>query len=708
MTMIGAARAADTDRSRPPVEEEYARSLLFLIRALQDRLREIESSRWWRARLAYYRWRQRLRRMLPRSGVFGWLQRLTLPFTSQGRRLARRSLTLLFRKLYLLLEQEPVVIVRRAQLGNLVSTAGNQADPYDRWCALNMPRPIDLLDYRERLQELPYRPTISILVPVYNPRPAFLEAALRSALAQVYPHWELCIADDASTDAEVRRLLEHFAAADPRVKIVYRPSNGNISAATNSALELATGEFCALLDHDDLLSPDALFQNVLAINRHRDIDLLYSDEDMVDEHDWFHEPHFKPQWSPDKLLSNNYITHLAVIRTALLREVGGLRVGLEGAQDHDLVLRITERTQRIRHIPRVLYHWRRHAGSTAQSMMAKPYALTAAFTALSDALERRGQPGTVQFCHESAPYFIVRYHIARPGRVSILVPTRDHAGVLKKCLRSIFARTQYADFEVVVIDNGSEQKETLQLLEQYRCQQAERFRVVSKPGPFNFSRLINVGAAEARGHYLLLLNNDTEVIHADWLGAMVEQAQRPTVGCVGVQLLFPNDTIQHAGVVLQEAPGHVWRGHSPHSPAGFDRLHTVNNYSAVTAACLMTRRAVFDEVGGFDEAFAVDFNDVDFCLRVREAGYHNVYLPHVRLYHHESLTRGSPFANLESARQRQREIRLLKARWWRYLEDDPCWSRHLSVLRAEIRLCDPPESIPPLRIALPRPVARAA
>ena len=571
MTTIVSAREVVTDWPRQPFEEEHTRSLLFLIRTLQDRLREIESSRWWRVRLAYYRWRQRLHRMAPRSGLFGWLQRLTLPFTSYGRRLARRSLTLLFRKLYLLLEQEPVVIVRRAQLGTLVSTAGKPADLYDRWCTLNMPRPIDLLDYRARLQEIPYQPTISILVPVYNPRPALLEAALNSVLAQVYPHWELCIADDASTDAEVHRLLERFAAMDRRVKVVYCPSNGHISAATNAALELASGEFCALFDHDDLLSPDALFHNVLALNRDRELDLIYSDEDKVDEQGRFSDPHFKPQWSPDNLLSGNYICHLAVMRTELLRAVGGLRVGFEGAQDHDLFLRLTERTQRIHHIPRVLYHWRIHAASTAQSMTAKPYARSAAFAALTEALDRRRQRGKVQFRHESVPHFIVRYDIVRPGRVSILVPARDQHRVLEACLRSIFARTDYADYEVVVIDNGSEQKDTLRLLERYRRREAGRFRVLSAPGPFNFSRLINIGAAHTDGDYLLLLNNDTEVIHADWLGAMVEQAQRPSVGCVGAQLLFPNETVQHAGVVLspEALTHHLWRGHSPHELSRF-------------------------------------------------------------------------------------------------------------------------------------------
>lgn len=678
---------ADQQQRDLRAAQEYNSSLLGLISGLNTRLNHIEASCWWRLRTAYRHWRTRLRRLLPAAGFFGPLWRLLLPFTARGRGLLRAGLARLLGKLYLLVEREPVSIVPRDQAGLMTYSPGDHVG-YGRWRLLNMPRPIDLRDYAARVGDLSYQPTISVLVPVYNTRPEFLEAALRSVVAQVYPHWELCIADDASTDPAIRGLLARFAAADRRVKVRYRHANGHISAATNSALELATGDFCAFVDHDDLLTPDALFQNVVALNRQPDLDLLYSDEDHIDEKDGPHNPQFKPDWSPDRLLACNYISHLAVIRTALLRELGGLRVGFEGAQDHDLLLRLSERTQRIHHIPRVLYHWRSHAGSTACSISAKGYSRHAASAAVREALARRGQRGTVQPCHPTAPYFLVRYDIVRPGRVSILVPTRNQAKVLDTCLTSIFASTDYADFEVLAVDNGSDEPKVQRLLARYRRQERQRFRVLSRPGPFNFSRLINAGAAEASGDYLVLLNNDTEIIHRDWLSALVEQAQRPQMGCVGAQLLFPDYTIQHAGVVVGQAgvAEHVGRGYLPHDPGTFDLLEIIHNYSAVTAACLMVRREVFEQAGGFDEAFAVEFNDVDFCLRVREAGYHNVYLPHVRLYHHESLTRGHPLASAESARRHEREIELFKSRWPAYLSGDPSWSRHLNLPRNRTRI----------------------
>jgi GT2 family glycosyltransferase len=668
-------------------ERQYTQSLLQSLAKVQQRLREIESSRWWQLQRKYHRFRLLLRTNLESKKNLGWLRRLMVPFTRNGRRLIRRVLTSIFRSLYLLLEEDSVVIVPGNQAESLQGLVGT-GDRYSQWRALNMPRAVDLLDYRDRLQELSYLPTISILLPVYNPPLDFFEQALKSVQDQIYPHWELCIADDASTDPRVRAAIARFAENEPRVKVIHRPENGHISAATNSALALATGEFCALLDHDDLLTKDSLYQNVVALNRDPSLDLLYSDEDKVDEDGRFFDPHFKPQWSPDNLLHRNYICHLLVARTEQLRAVEGLRVGFEGAQDFDLVLRLTEKSQRIHHIPRVLYHWRAHSESTAQSIEAKPYARQAGLRAVEAALQRRVEPGAVQNAQNAPGHYCIRYSIVRPGRVSIVIPTYDRPKVLETCLRSIFNRTDYADFEVVVVDNNSAEKETFELLEEFRRRYQDRFRVVTLPVPFNFSRLINAAAAEARGDYLLLLNNDTEVIHADWLTAMVEQAQRPSIGCVGVRLLYPDQTIQHAGVVIGRGctARHIFTGAHRDAWGYGNGIQAVSNYSAVTAACLMVRREVFQQVGGFDEAFAVDFNDVDFCLRVREAGFHNVYLPHVRLFHHESLTRGHPYADETSYECHLGESRLLKELWQRYFEDDPCISPHLQPADGDLQI----------------------
>jgi len=562
-----------------------------------------------------------------------------------------------------------------------VDDAVDDWTPYDRWIAEHRLRPADVRHRRNMLPALALRPTFSVLMPVYETPETFLREALDSVLAQVYPDWELCVADDASRSPHVRAVLEEYARDDRRIKLVFRESNGHIAATTNSALAVATGEFVALLDHDDLLAVDALFENALVVNARPDVDIVYSDEDKFDESGRRRDPYFKPDFSPESLLARNYVSHLGVYRRSLVDELGGFREGFEGSQDYDLILRASERTDRIAHIPRVLYHWRSHRASTAEAREQKGYAHDAAARALEEALQRRGEPGRVE-THDQVPgIYTVRYAIRAPQRVSVVIPTRDHGADVDLCLRSLFERTTYRDLEVILLDNGSTDEDSLRVFGRWLEREPERIKLVRYDVPFNFSRLNNHASTHANGSYLLFLNNDTEVIAPDWIEAMLEQAQRPPIGAVGAKLLYGDETIQHAGVVigLGGCAGHSHKHYPADAPGYFYTPQTVNNYSAVTAACMMLRKAVFEEVGGFDESLAIAFNDVDLCLRIRAAGYRNVYVPHAVLYHHESKSRGYEDTPEKMARFLG-EQRTLQTRWHIGNLPDPYYNPNLTLL----------------------------
>jgi glycosyltransferase involved in cell wall biosynthesis len=529
-------------------------------------------------------------------------------------------------------------------------------------------------------QQFRYQPTISIVVPVYNPDRAFLAAAIESVLAQIYPHWELCLADDQSSQPHVREVLEHYQAQDSRIKVVFREENGHISRASNSALELATGDFVALLDHDDAIAPQALYEVVSYLNAHPNTDMIYTDEDKIDEGDRRFDPFFKPDWCPDSFLSRMYTCHFGVYRRAIVEQIGGFRVGFEGAQDYDFVLRFTEQIEqagRIAHLPQILYHWRSHAQSTAQNLDSKDYAADAARSAIAEALDRRNEPG--QVLPSGSGHWIIRYEIVKPGRVTVIIPTRDLADVLDTCLRSIFTLTTYENYEVLIVDNGSVEAKTRELFDRWSAKEPDRFRVIAYDAPFNYSKINNFAVEHSDSPYLLFLNNDTEVIDGDWITAMLEQAQRESIGAVGVTLLYPDDTIQHAGVVL--GIGGV-AGHShktfPHGSGGYvAQLKTINNYSAVTAACLMCRRDAFAAIGGFEPGLQIAFNDVDFCLKLTEKGYRNVHLPHVVLYHYESKSRGLE-DTIEKQMRFKGEVDYMRDRWGEILDHDPCYSQNLT------------------------------
>lgn len=559
-------------------------------------------------------------------------------------------------------------------------SAAPNDDVYTQWLRENLPTAEEYRNMSKSLAQLQYQPLISIIMPTYNTPEQFLREAIEAVLDQIYPYWELCIADDVSTQLHVKEILKEYAAKDNRIKLIFRQINGHISACSNSALTLATGEFIALLDHDDVLTPDALYQVAVLLNQHPEADMIYSDEDKLNERGYLLNPYFKPDWCPDSFLSRMYTCHLGVYRHSLIKQINGFRVGYEGSQDYDLVLRLTEHTNKVFHIPKILYHWRIHAASTASGSAAKPYAYEAGARAIVDALQRRGQVGRVVSNEQFPGVYTVRYQIADPKLVSIIIPTRNLSSTLNRCLESIFAKTAYPNFEVIVIDNGSDEPELKTLLARWQRDEPVRFRSFELDIPFNYSKLNNSAVKVANGDYLLFLNNDTEVISSDWIVAMVEQVQREEIGAVGGLLLYPNNSIQHAGVVLGicGVANHGHRHFADHVPGYFSQLITVNNYSSVTGACLMCKRNVFEQVGGFDEQLAVAFNDIDLCLKMVEQGYRNVYLPHVKLYHHESKSRGLDGISAEKLCRLQRESAIMQQRWQKYLDHDPCYSPNLT------------------------------
>ena len=594
-------------------------------------------------------------------------------------------------------------IIRQDGIRGLWCKAKNQIVPgnatassleYEQWLQFHTLSDLDIEWMKRHSKELAYKPIFSLIVPVYNVDECWLRKCLDSVLAQVYPYWELCVADDASTKAHVRRVLEEYSAKDERIKVIFREKNGHISAASNSALEIATGEFVALLDNDDELTVDALYENALLINEHLQADMIYSDEDKMSEDGRLHSPFFKPDWSPDTFLSQMYTCHLGVYRRTLIEEIGGFRVGFEGSQDYDLVLRLTERIKEIFHIPKVLYHWRTIAGSTAAIADSKGYASLAGEHAICEALERRGECGRVESIPNYPGHFRVHYPPKGNPLISIIIPTRDLAPVLSVCLNSIFDKSTYENFEVIIVDNGSKDQETFALFGHWQKAEPERFRVLKLDIPFNYSKLNNEAARTAKGELLLLLNNDVEVIAPNWLEEMAGQALRQSIGAVGAMLYYPDDTIQHAGVVLGVGgvANHSHLRFNRSSAGYFGRLLLPANYSAVTGACLMIQKIKYWLVGGLEERLSVAFNDVDFCLKLVEKGFYNVVLPQAQLYHHESKSRGTE--NTPDKQERfLREIKFMQERWGDVLKKDPFYNPNLTLDREDFSLGVPTTKI---------------
>jgi O-antigen biosynthesis protein len=570
------------------------------------------------------------------------------------------------------------------------------AGDYRRWiqCYDQLQRE-DVKRIREQIAQFHYSPLISVLLPVYNSNLKWLRRAVLSVQKQLYRQWELCIVDDASTDKKIWLFLQRCARRDRRIKLMRRTENGHISVASNDALRLATGAFIALLDHDDELAPTALYLVALALNENRDLQLLYSDEDKLDENNRRAEPYFKSDWNPELFRAQNFVSHLTIYRTDLIRRIGGFRIGFEGSQDYDLALRCIEQIgpEKIEHLPWVLYHWRAGDKSTASNPTAKPYAQEAARRAVQEHLKRTGVAGTVVPSHDV--YLQTKYALPNEQTmVSIIIPTRDQASALKKCVHSIFENTDYPAYELIVLDNQSQDSEALEFLAELNTRDGVRVERVDEA--FNYSRLNNHGVALSRGTFVALVNNDVEVLQADWLTEMMSRAMQPKIAMVGARLWYPNGTIQHGGVILGAGgiAGHAHAGLRRGEPGYFARAHLAQDVSAVTTACALVNREVYLQIGGFDENLAVTFNDVDFCLRLREAGYRLVWTPYAELIHHESASRG--FDNSASKQVRfLAEVDYMKSKWADKLQHDPFYNPNLSLDENLFTLAFPPRTTKP-------------
>jgi GT2 family glycosyltransferase len=538
---------------------------------------------------------------------------------------------------------------------------------YEKWVERRRLTDADRASQRAWAEQIADPPRISVVMPTFNTPERFLRLAIESVQRQTYPHWELCIADDGSTEPHVRAVLDEYAATDDRIHIAPPGRHGGIAAASNAALELASGDFVALLDHDDELAEHAFYRMAQAIVADPSADMLYSDEDKLQPDGKRVRPFFKPDWSPEFFLGCMFTCHLGLYRMSLIRELGGFRDGFDGAQDYDLVLRLTERTERIVHVPDVLYHWRLVPGSTSAGVSAKPHALSAGLRTLHEHLDRTGRPGRTEV-GPSAGLNWVRFDVVGQPVVSIIIPSlcysdRDGApSMVERCIASIARISRYQRYEVIVLDRHTMPPSVEQALARFGVKR------VTYDEPFNWSRVNNLGARHATGDHLLFLNDDTEADAPDWLEAMMEFSQQPGIGVVGAKLVFPDGGLQHVGVTVAGGkPGHPFYGYPAKHTGYYCRSVLPHNCAAVTGACLMTRRDVFAEAGGFDETFPLNYNDIDYCLRARKLGYRVVFTPHARLIHHESVTKPGVF---------KEELDAFHARWGEVV--DPYYNPNLN------------------------------
>ena len=563
-------------------------------------------------------------------------------------------------------------------------------DDYDyaEWWNLTKPSEEELEAQKKETFE--YMPKFSIVIPVYKTPEKFLKEMLDSIVEQTYANWELCIADGSPAGESVENVLKKYAEKDSRIRYKVLGENLGISGNTNAALEMAEGDFVVLADHDDRLTPNALFECAKKLNENRSCDVLYSDEDKLDmDGDELFDPHFKPDFNPDLLTSVNYICHLFVVKKELLDKVGGFRAEYDGAQDYDFIFRCTENAEKICHIPKVLYHWRCHPNSTASNPESKLYAFDAGARAIMDHYKRVGiEAERVEKGVDYGIYHSV-YKIQGEPLVSIIIPNKDHHTDLDLCLRAIETRATYRNVEFIIVENNSTEKETFEYYEKIQ-KEFSNVHVVTWEREFNYSAINNFGVTFAKGEYLLFLNNDTELIAENFIEEMLGLCQREDVGAVGARLLYQDDTIQHAGVVIGFGgiAGHTFIGLHKAENSYFHRAMSTQDYSAVTAACLMTKKALFDEVGGFTEKLAVAFNDIDYCMKVRASNHLVVYNPYALLYHYESKSRGLEDTPEKVARF-NREIKIFSERWPEILKDgDPYYNPNLTLRKSNFALRD--------------------
>lgn len=563
-------------------------------------------------------------------------------------------------------------VVNKTKTAILVDHERGFSSEYERWIHEFELHDDELIQLK--LPGFEASPLISVVMPVYNTDPSELTASIQSVLDQSYGNWELCISDDCSSCPEIREILDQFARSHSRIKIAFQHERGGISKNCNRALEMVSGDYTCFLDHDDTLAPHALAYVCETLDRCPDADLIYSDEDKIDQQGKRYDPFFKPDWSPDLLLSENYISHLLVLRSDLLQSVGLFCPECDGSQDYDLILRATERASRIEHVPKVLYHWRAGVASTATSIEHKEYALNAARTALDRYCNRADKQISVE-PGRAIGRWRVRYPIPQPTRVSIIIAAGGRTNVLRTNLDSLFKKTTYSDYEVVVIDN-SKQKAIEKLINDFRGGPHQLRYIDWRNQRFNYSLINNTAAGQCDSPVLLFLNDDTSVITPEWLEAMLELIVRPEVGAVGTKLLYPDKRIQHAGVVMgiHDNCGHAFKGLDGEKQHYFDFPDVIRNVSAVTGACLMTKSDVFWKVDGFDETeFAVAFNDIDLCLKIGSLGYRVLYTPHALLYHYEAFSKSS-----KDLIPHPEEVSRMRSKWGAIISGDPYYSPNLT------------------------------
>ena len=532
----------------------------------------------------------------------------------------------------------------------------------------------ELEDMRIQCASFEYRPKISIITPVLNTREEWLRSSIESVLHQIYDNWELCIADDGSDQPHIRETLNCYQQKDARIKVKYLNENQGVSGASNEALAMANGEFIGFLDHDDQLRPNALYEVVLMLNRNASADFIYSDEILISKRGKPVFAYFRPDFSLDYMLSHCYIVHFVVIRASILKKIGGFRAEFKVSQDYDLFLRVLSQTRNVLHIPKILYRWRQYESSTGH--LLKERVMESSRRALQDFADREGIKGVV-WGTKNFNFFRLKRDILDRPKISIIIPTKDRIDLLRRCIESIQNRSSYDNYEIIIVDNMSQEEETAAYLDGLG-KSYENCRIIKFNEKFNYSKLNNYAAEFARGEHLLFLNNDIEVLNSDWLEAMLEQSQRDEIGCVGAKLLYPDRKIQHVGVVVG------WGGRAEHiykwlhsNDIGYmGHFVSIRNYSAVTAACMMLRKSIFNEVGGFDERFEIGFGDVDLCLRVRELGYENLFTPYAELLHYESATRGRSFSFDPHPNDTKRFIE----RWQEYIKGgDPYYNPNLPL-----------------------------
>lgn len=553
-------------------------------------------------------------------------------------------------------------------------------DNYERWIESNFPNFVEIAKMRKELDNFHYNPLISVVVPTYNTDLRFLKECLDSVIGQVYENWELIIIDDCSPDKAVREYVEEYAKTDTRIKYKFLKKNLGISGATNEAVKLSSGEFIGIFDHDDILWPNALFETVKVLNKNHDIDFIYTDEDKITEDSHHHLGYvFKPDFNPDFMHSVNYFTHFTVLRKSLYDAVGGERAEYNGAQDWDLYLRVCQKTTKIYHIPKICYSWRIHDASTAKSTDSKPYVVEAQRNALLDDLRNRGHDDVIVEQDKAHPgYWNVTYPIKNEPLISIVIPSINQYKVVRRCLESIYAKSTYTNFEILLVDTGTTDGRVWKYYD-YVAAKHDNFKVIKwHEKPFSYARSCNEGARQAKGELILMLNNDTEVLTPDWLQLLGGDAQRSEIGAVGCLLFYPDGYhIQHAGVGVglggvAANSFQMMTLQQQMSQTQHLYINTKHNMTVVTAACLMIRKELFDEVGGFDESYRITYNDVDLCLRVYEKGYQNLYTPHVRLLHHESISVGAPseLAKRDTKEMSGAMTKFVK-QWKKYVDYDP-------------------------------------